>query len=44
MRIAVNHHVRKGSMFGFISTAEEFPESGYSSKLDTSPKLFTVGT
>ena len=41
----VNHQVRKGSILGFISTAELLlPESGYSSKFDTSPKLFTTGT
>jgi hypothetical protein len=46
MRIgnAVNHQVKNGSMLGLISTAEDVPESGYSSKLETSPKLFTEGT
>lgn len=28
--IAVNHQVKKGSMLGLISTAEDVPESGYS--------------
>lgn len=40
----VDHQVKKGSMLGFISTAGLLlPESGYSSKLETSPKLFTTG-
>ena len=39
-----NHHARNGSMLGLISTAEPVPESGYYSKLETSPKLFTAGT
>ena len=43
-RNAVNHQVKNGSIFGLMSTADEFPESGYSSKFDTSPKLFTEGT
>lgn len=45
MRSLLLHQVKKGSMFGLISTAGlELPESGYYSKLDTSPKLFTTGT
>ena len=43
-RNAVNHQVKNGSIFGLMSIADEFPESGYSSKFDTSPKLFTEGT
>jgi len=39
-----NHQAKKGSIFGLIYTAEVVPESGYYSKLDTSPKLFTDGT
>jgi hypothetical protein len=46
MRIgkAVNHQVKNGSMLGLMSMLEEVPESGYSSKLETSPRLFTEGT
>jgi hypothetical protein len=38
-----SHHDKKGSTVVFISWAT-VPESGYSSKFDTSPKLFTTGT
>lgn len=44
LKVLRNHQVKNGSMFGLISTAEEVPESGYSSKFDTSPRLLTVGT
>jgi hypothetical protein len=40
----VDHHVKKGSIFGLMSTAQLEPESGYYSKFDTSPVLLTVGT
>ena len=39
-----DHQVKKGSMLGLMSTAPEVPESGYSSKLETSPRLLTTGT
>ena len=37
------HQSRKGSRLLFISGTTE-PESGYSSKFDTSPMFFTTGT
>jgi hypothetical protein len=41
----MNHQVKKGSMLGLISTAGlVLPESGYYSKLLTSPRLLTTGT
>ena len=39
----INHQVKNGSKLGLISWAVT-PESGYSSKFDTSPRLFTTGT
>lgn len=39
-----DHQVKKGSTLGLISTALFEPESGYSSKLETSPRLLTTGT
>ena len=38
----VSHQFKKGSTVDFIYGTTEH-ESAYSSKLDTSPKLFTVG-
>ncbi len=37
-----NHQLKKGSMLALIYCAPT-PESGYSSKFETSPKLFTTG-
>lgn len=42
MIVYIDHQLRKGSTLGLIYGTID-PESGYSSKLDTSPKLFTVG-
>lgn len=42
--IVVNHQVKNGSIFGLMSKAPDVPESGYSSKLETSPRLLTWGT
>lgn len=40
-----HHQVKKGSMLDLMSMAGlALPESGYSSKLETSPRLLTTGT